>query len=89
VQAQAMACGCPVIASTNTGGEDLFVDWQQGFIVNPRDPAALCERMQRLADDPAIQQRMSEAALEKVKQIGGWKQYGDRWVELLQELAAL
>ena len=88
VQAQALACGCPVIATRNTGSEDLFIDGQQGFIVPVRDEAALRDRMQRLADEPGLQQAMSTAALEKVKQIGGWKQYGDRWVELLQKLTA-
>jgi len=88
VQAQAMACGCPVIASRNTGSEDLFVDGKEGFIVNARDVAALRDRMQRLADEPALQQAMSEAAIEKVKQVGGWTQYGDRWVELLEKLTA-
>jgi starch synthase len=86
VQAQALACGCPVIASTNTGSEDLFTDGEQGFIVPIRDSAALRDRMQRLADEPDLQQAMSAAALEKVKQIGGWKQYGDRWGELLRKL---
>lgn len=32
VQAQAMACSCPVITTTNTGYEDLFTDLE-GFIV--------------------------------------------------------
>ena len=26
VQGQALACGCPLISSVNTGGEDLFSD---------------------------------------------------------------
>ena len=39
-------------------------------------------------DEPALQQAMSEAAIEKVKQVGGWTQYGDRWVELLEKLTA-
>ncbi len=88
VQAQALACGCPVIASTNTGSEDLYTDGEQGFIVPVRDPDALRDRMQQLADDPAMQQEMSAKALELVKQIGGWSRYGDRWVELLQSLTA-
>ena len=86
VQGQALACGCPVIASTQTGGEDLFSDQVEGFIVPLRDPAALTERMQQLADDPALQQRMSEAALKRVHMLGGWKDYGDRWEQLLKEL---
>lgn len=86
VQGQALACGCPVLASTNTGGEDLFSDGVEGFIVPIRDAAVLTERMQQLADDPALQQRMSEAALLRVRQIGGWNEYGDRWELLLKNL---
>ena len=86
VQGQALACGCPVLCSTNTGGEDLFTDGVEGFIVPVRDVAALTDRMQKLADDPALQQRMSEAALRRVRSIGGWDEYGDRWEALLQKL---
>jgi starch synthase len=86
VQAQAMACGCPVICSTNTGGEDLFTDGVEGFIVPIRDSAALAARMQQLADDPALQQTMRAAALQRVRSIGGWSEYGDRWEELLLRL---
>ena len=86
VQGQALACGCPVIATTNTGAEDLFTDGIEGFIVPIRDPAALTARMQQLAEDPALQSRMSEAALARVRQLGGWQQYGDNWERLLQNL---
>ncbi len=88
VQAQAMACGCPVICSTQTGGEDLFTDSVEGYIVPVRDAAALADRMQRLADDPALQKAMRSAALTRVKTLGGWKAYGDRWEILLRELIA-
>jgi glycosyltransferase involved in cell wall biosynthesis len=86
VQAQAMACGCPVICSTNTGGEDLFTDGVEGFIVPIRDPIALANRLQQLADDPDLQRSMRAAALHRVRSIGGWKEYGDRWESLLQTL---
>ena len=86
VQGQALACGCPVIATTNSGGADLFTDGIEGFIVPIRDPDALLNRMQRLADDPALQQRMSEAALLRVRSLGGWKKYGDLWEQLLLNL---
>jgi alpha-maltose-1-phosphate synthase len=88
VQAQALACGCPVLCSTNTGGEDLFTDGIEGFVVPIRDVPALKDRMQRLADDPALQSRMSEAALRRVNTLGGWGDYGDRWESLLEALVA-
>jgi len=86
VQGQAMACGCPVLATTATGAEDLFTDGQQGFIVPDRDVDALSERMQQIADDPALQQKLSEAALLRVKYLGGWDQYGETWDRLLHQL---
>jgi alpha-maltose-1-phosphate synthase len=86
VQAQAMACGCPLISSTNTGGEDLFTDGVEGFVVPIRSPEAIAARLQQLADDAALQQRMSEAALARVHQIGGWSQYGEAWIDLLHRL---
>ncbi len=86
VQGEAMACGCPVLATSSTGAENLFTDSVEGFIVPPRDAAALADRMQQLADDPALQQRMSAAALDRVQHLGGWNDYGDRWVQLLQQL---
>ena len=86
VQGQALACGCPVLCSTNTGGEDLFTDGVEGFIVPVRDVPALTEKMQQLADDPALQAKMSEAALQRVRTLGGWDDYGNRWEALLESL---
>jgi glycosyltransferase involved in cell wall biosynthesis len=86
VMAEAMACGCPVISSTNTGGEDLYTDGTEGFIVPIRDPQALADKMQSLIDDPVLHSRMREAALARVAALGGWSDYGDRWEALLQRL---
>jgi alpha-maltose-1-phosphate synthase len=86
VQGQAMACGCPVLATTATGAEDLFTDGEQGFIVPDRDVDALTQRMQQIADDPTLQRKLSEAALLRVKTLGGWDQYGETWDRLLHQL---
>ncbi|MDR3744661.1 MAG: glycosyltransferase family 4 protein [Acidobacteriaceae bacterium] len=86
VMAQAMATGCPVIASDATGVEHLFADGQAGFIFPSRDVDTLAKRLQQLADDPALRQRMSAAALERVRHLGGWDNYGDLWDELLHRL---
>ena len=86
VQAQALACGCPVIASQNTGSSDLFSDGREGFIVPIRDPRAISDRLQRLADSHDLRRRMSEAARQRVKSIGGWDQYGERIYQVFSEL---
>jgi len=86
VQGQAMACGCPVVATAATGAEDLFTDGVEGFIVPARDPVALADRLQQLADDPALRAQMSATALARVQSLGGWDRYGDQWDTLLHSL---
>jgi len=82
-----MACGVPVIATTNTGAEDLFTDGVEGFIVPIRDVAALRERIEILMDDESRRKAMADAALRRVQALGGWNEYGERALELYEALA--
>ena len=86
VQAQALACGCPVIGTWHTGAEDLFTDGKEGFIIPIRDPRAIADRLQLFADDPQRRAAMSEAALQRVKQLGGWTEYGNQMVNVMKDL---
>lgn len=88
VQGQALACGCPLICSTNTGGEDLITEGVEGWVVPILDPGAILDRLERLAADPALQATMRQAALARVQSIGGWDTYGDQWEALLKKLTA-
>jgi glycosyltransferase involved in cell wall biosynthesis len=88
VQAQAMACGCPLISSRHSGALDLIEDGKEGYIVPIRDADAVAERLQRLADDPQMQGQMREAALARVSTLGGWHQYGELMHAMLDELCA-
>ena len=84
VQAQAMACGCPVIATKNTGAQNLYVDQKEGFIVPIRQPNIIAEKLQYLADHPDIRKSMSMLALARVREMGGWRTYGDMTASMLK-----
>jgi glycosyltransferase involved in cell wall biosynthesis len=87
VLAQAMACGCPVIGSLNTGTEDLLTaQGQEGFTVPIRDSDAIAERLQQMADDPALRMRMGESAIARVKRLGGWRDYGNEAMAIYEAL---
>jgi glycosyltransferase involved in cell wall biosynthesis len=92
VQVEAMACGVPVIASTNTGVADLLTDGQEGFIVPIRDSRSIRERLEWMLAHPAERDRMGEAALRRVTSIGGWEAYGAAvertYLELLDRQAS-
>jgi alpha-maltose-1-phosphate synthase len=87
VQAQAMACGVPVIATTNTGAEDLFTDGIEGFIVPIRRPEAIREKLEWMLDDEESRKQMATLALERVKSLGGWDSYGERVEMVYKQLA--
>ena len=85
VQAQAMACGIPVIATHNTGAEDLFTDGVEGFIVPIRNTDAIRDRLLQLYHHPDQLLEMAKAALHRVQLLGGWDTYGQRVISCYQE----
>ncbi len=88
VMGEALACGCPVLASTNSGAEDLFTDGVEGFIVPARSPSALTERLQWLVESPSCRDQMAEAALLRCKKIGGWDEYGTLYRDLIMSVVS-
>ena len=84
---QALACGCPVIATDHTGAPDLFEDGDAGFILPIRRADLLADRLQQLADDPSLRARMADRARDVVTGIGGWRNYGEQAMSLYESLA--
>jgi len=78
VIAQAMAMGLPVIATPNTGAEELIEDGVTGFIVPARDPAAAAARLHELAGAPELRREIGRRARARVADGFGWAHYGER-----------
>jgi D-inositol-3-phosphate glycosyltransferase len=70
---EAMACGVPVIGAAVGGIKHTVRDGETGFLVPPRDPAALARCLARLYRDRALARRMSEAALERANRHFTWR----------------
>jgi glycosyltransferase involved in cell wall biosynthesis len=79
VQVQAMACGLPLIATTNTGIADLVSDGEQGFIIPIRNINVLKEKILYMYQHEAERQRMATAALAQAQRFT-WDAYGERAV---------
>jgi glycosyltransferase involved in cell wall biosynthesis len=88
VMGEAMACGCPVIATKNTGAGDLIDNEINGFIVPVRSPEKIVIRLQQLANNRDFLKQMKEAALLKAKSLLGWDSYGLSWQNYLTMLYA-
>ena len=87
VQAQALACGVPIIATTNTGAEDLFSDGVEGFIIPIRSPEAIREKVEWMLEMRELRDQMAQAALERVSYLGGWNRYGESVEAVYQTMA--
>ena len=86
VQAQALACGCPVITTTNSGAEDLFEHGKEGFIVPVRNPDAIAEALTLLYRDRDLLHAMSQAGRQRMETNGGWDRYGAQILALFENL---
>jgi len=59
---EAAACGTPVVASDSPGIRESVRDGRTGFLVPHGDTAAMGAAMQRLADEPALVDRLGAQA---------------------------
>jgi glycosyltransferase involved in cell wall biosynthesis len=92
VLAQAMAMGLPVIATANTGAEELIRDGVHGFIIPARDPAAAAARLRQLAEAPELRREMGARSSARIAEGFDWAHYGARaraHYARIVELAAL
>jgi colanic acid/amylovoran biosynthesis glycosyltransferase len=74
---EAMAHGCPVVATAVGGLLDLVVDGETGIVVPPRDPAALRSALERLLADPALRRRLGTAGRDRARTHFSWERVTD------------
>jgi glycosyltransferase involved in cell wall biosynthesis len=82
VQQEALANGLPLIITENTGGDDLVVPGETGFIVPIRSPDKVAEKIAWLADHRDALPDMRLAAINKADQYP-WEHYVDRILSTL------
>jgi D-inositol-3-phosphate glycosyltransferase len=74
---EAMACGTPVIGS-NVGGIKYSVkDGETGFLIPPKDPFALAEKIENLVMNQALLNTMKRNAVKRVNKYFTWASVAD------------
>lgn len=66
VYLEAMACGCPVVASTAGGAPEAVIDGVTGCLVPPADPAATASALDRVLGNPGLRASMANASRRRV-----------------------
>jgi glycosyltransferase involved in cell wall biosynthesis len=60
---QAMACGLPVVSTPVGAISEAVQDGKTGYMVRPKDAAALADGLSKLMKDDALRARMGQASL--------------------------
>jgi len=69
VNIEAMASAKPVVSTRKGGPSETVVDGETGFLVDPKDPAALADRVIRLLRDPSLRAHMGAAGRARVERL--------------------
>jgi len=64
---EALAIGCPVIATSVGGVPEVVRDGENGLLVPPGDPATLAAALERFFGDPSLQEHLRGAAARSVE----------------------
>lgn len=70
---EAMRCGTPVIGAAVGGIKHTVVDEVTGFLVPPRDPQALAERLARFCRNPELARAFGRAGIRHVSSRYTWR----------------
>lgn len=77
VTLEAMASGLPIIATKVRGLPEIIKDGQNGFLVEPRNPEQIAEKVLLLLNDEDLRVRISNNNLKEVKKYD-WKTVIDK-----------
>lgn len=83
---EAMACGLPVVATNVEGVVDIIDDGVDGFLIPPKEPRALADRILRLLCHPELRRRIGAAARRKVEENFDIRDMADKMANIYLKL---
>lgn len=86
---EAMACGRPVIGADTGGIRTTVVNGKTGFLVPPKNPDKLAERLAQLASNPELCERMGEAGRLRARRLYTWQRVGQDLLSVYERLEAV
>ena len=77
VTLEAMASGLPIVATRVGGMPEIVEDGENGFLVEPRNPGQIAERILLLLKDDQLREKMARSNREKAKRYS-WENVVER-----------
>jgi D-inositol-3-phosphate glycosyltransferase len=84
---ESMACGTPVIGAGVGGIKYSILDRVTGFLVEPRAPEALAEKLALVAANPALARAMGRAGMHRARSMFTWERVSQQIERIYAEVA--
>lgn len=83
---EAMACGKAIVTTDVPGCREVIVEGEQGFLVPVKDAEALAEKIEYLASDADLRERMGQSSRQRAEHLFGDRQIADQYTVLYRSL---
>jgi glycosyltransferase involved in cell wall biosynthesis len=85
---EAMQARLPVIATRRASIPEIVEEGVHGLLINEQDSADLAAKILKLADDPALREKMGAAGRIRFDSYYTHEHYGRRMIGVFEQLAA-
>lgn len=83
---EAFSVGKPVIGTAVDGTREIIRDGIDGYLVEPKEPIKLAEKMNKLIENPDIQKQMSIQARMRYQDEFSFEKLSQRYINFYEEL---
>jgi glycosyltransferase involved in cell wall biosynthesis len=83
---EAMACGCPVVASNVGGNPELVRNGETGLLFKPGDVERLAVALQVLVENQSLRERLADAGAKFVQERFSIRASAERMGEIYEQL---
>lgn len=84
---EAMAAGCPVVATVGGGTTEIISNNENGFVVNPNDIKACISNITKLIASPDLRRKLGEAARKTVLEKFNLKDMEQKYVDIYNKIS--
>lgn len=84
---EAMACGCPILATNVSGSSEVVTDGENGVLVPPGQPDRLADALSSLLQDPDRRAKFGRRARRTVEERFAWERIVDEFEMLYRQVA--
>ncbi len=83
---EAQATGLPVISTKVGGIPEFLVDNQNGYVIEPRDPTQLTQKVLALLQDPKLAKKMGDRGRKLIEEKFDWRLITSQVIDLYHKL---